>query len=140
MCVRRAEVSATGESYERIKMRSRECESSLPLDYLRKLSRAYEDFLEDISQIIPVLRVNWSEFHSAEDMAVQIQEQYKAMRSIKRVDWDGAASPGVSAFAPRPLATPLLALPPPSASRDPADPFLFFRGLLSPSSQVSSSS
>ena len=49
------------ESLARIKNRARECESSLPLEYLQKLSAAYEDFLEDISQIIPVLRVNWSE-------------------------------------------------------------------------------
>lgn len=80
------------ESYERIKMRSRECESSLPLEYLQKLSKAYEDFLEDISQIIPVLRVDWSSFRSAEEMAVQIQQQYAAMRSIRRVDWDTAPS------------------------------------------------
>jgi deoxyadenosine kinase len=76
------------QSYERIKMRSRECESSLPLEYLIKLSRAYEDFLEDISQIIPVLRVDWSSFRSAEEMAEQIRVQYAAMRAIKRVDWD----------------------------------------------------
>ena len=47
------------ESHERIKMRARDCESALPLEYLRKLSKAYEDFLEDISQLMPVLRVNW---------------------------------------------------------------------------------
>ena len=91
------------ESYERIKARSRECESSLPLEYLKKLSRSYEDFLEDISQIIPVLRVNWSTFHTAEDMAEQIRVQYAAMRSIRRVDWDAPPAP--------PLATP----PPPVA-------------------------
>lgn len=76
------------ESYERIKMRSRDCESSLPLEYLQKLSKAYEDFLQDISQLIPVLRVNWSSFHSAEEMAQQIQTQYRAMRTIRRIDWD----------------------------------------------------
>lgn len=83
-------------------MRARECESSLPLAYLHKLSAAYEDFLEDISQIIPVLRVNWSEFHSAEEMALQIQKQYAKLRSIKRVDWDDAPAAPV----PKALAAP----------------------------------
>ncbi len=36
------------ESYQRIAARSRECESGLPLEYLKKLSAAYEDFLEDV--------------------------------------------------------------------------------------------
>ena len=40
------------EAYDRIKMRSRDCESGLPIEYLQKLSKAYEDFLEDISHII----------------------------------------------------------------------------------------
>jgi hypothetical protein len=92
------------ESYERIKKRSRECESSLPLEYLQKLSRAYEDFLEDISQIIPVLRVNWSSFHTAEEMAEQIRVQYAAMRSIKNVDWDAPKVPAPLATPPPPLA------------------------------------
>ena len=83
-------------------MRARECESSLPVEYLRKLSKAYEDFLEDISQLIPVLRVNWSSFHTAEEMADQIRTQYAALRSIRRIDWDGADA----APAPRQITTP----------------------------------
>lgn len=92
------------ESYERIKKRSRECESALPLEYLQKLSRAYEDFLEDISQIIPVLRVNWSTFHTAEEMAEQIRVQYASMRSIKNVDWDAQKVPAPLTTPPPPLA------------------------------------
>ena len=34
-----------------VQMRGRACESGLPLEYLRKLASAYEDFLEDISQM-----------------------------------------------------------------------------------------
>jgi len=75
------------ESYERIRARSRECESGLPLEYLKKLAAAYENFLEDISKIIPVLRVNWAQFHTPESMARQIQQEYEAMRVIRNVDW-----------------------------------------------------
>lgn len=88
------------ESYERIKMRSRDCECNLPIEYLEKLSRAYEDFLEDISQVIPVLRVDWSTFRTAEDMAKMIQQQYAAMRSIRRVDWDIPAAPAAAPTTP----------------------------------------
>ena len=59
--------------------------------------------LQDIAQLIPVLRVNWSTFRSAEEMARQIQQQYAAMRSIKRVDWDSSAEA---------LPTPLPTTPP----------------------------
>ena len=94
------------EAYERIKMRARECESSLPLDYLRKLSRAYEDFLEDISQLIPVLRVNWSSFHGAEEMAAQIQAQYRALRSIRRIAWNDVAPADADKVATPPKVRP----------------------------------
>ena len=89
------------ESHARIKMRARDCESALPLEYLQKLSKAYEDFLEDISQLIPVLRVNWSSFHTAEAMAQQIQSEYAKMRSIRSINWDAPdAAPGVGTASP----------------------------------------
>ncbi|CAI8021259.1 Deoxyadenosine kinase [Geodia barretti] len=43
------------ESKRRIEMRSRECESTISLDYLRNLHAAYEEFIKDISRIIPAL-------------------------------------------------------------------------------------
>ena len=57
------------ESKRRIEMRRRECESSISLDYLQKLHAAYEDFIQDISRIIPVIRVNYEKFRSADEMA-----------------------------------------------------------------------
>ena len=80
----------------------------MPLEYLQKLSKAYEDFLEDISQLIPVLRVNWSTFHTAEDMAEQIRTQYASMRSIRRIDWEApaAAEPAAPSTPVLPAAKP----------------------------------
>ena len=75
------------ESLSRINSRSRECEAGLPLAYLQKLHVAYEAFLQDISQIIPVLRVSWHEFHSAEAMAEQIRIKYADLRTIRSIDW-----------------------------------------------------
>ena len=53
-------------------MRRRECESTISLDYLQNLHAAYEQFIKDISRIIPVIRVNYERFRSADEMAEMI--------------------------------------------------------------------
>ena len=60
------------ESKRRIDMRQRECESSISLDYLQNLHSAYEEFIQDISRIIPVIRVNYERFRTADEMAEMI--------------------------------------------------------------------
>ena len=60
------------ESMRRIQMRSRECESTISLDYLRSLHAAYEEFISDIARIIPVIRVNYEKFRTADEMAEMI--------------------------------------------------------------------
>ena len=60
------------ESLRRIKMRSRDCESTISLEYLQNLYSAYEAFITDIARIIPVLRVNYEQFHTADEMADMI--------------------------------------------------------------------
>lgn len=60
------------ESKRRIDMRKRECESNISLDYLSRLHAAYEDFMEDIARIIPVIRVNYEKFRTADEMADMI--------------------------------------------------------------------
>ena len=60
------------ESKRRIEMRSRDCESTISLDYLQNLHSAYEEFIRDISRIIPVIRVNYERFRSADEMADMI--------------------------------------------------------------------
>ena len=53
-------------------MRSRECESTISLEYLQKLHSAYELFISDIARIIPVIRVNYERFHTPEEMSDMI--------------------------------------------------------------------
>ena len=60
------------ESKRRIEMRQRECESTITLDYLRNLHAAYEEFIKDIARIIPVIRVNYEKFRTADEMADMI--------------------------------------------------------------------
>lgn len=73
------------ESLERIKLRSRDCESTISLDYLKELHAAYEEFLLDIARVIPVLRVKYSEFKTAEEMANIINEEFHKMLNIKTI-------------------------------------------------------
>jgi deoxyadenosine kinase len=63
-------------SMERIKARSRDVESGITLDYLHALHRGYEEFIADISRLIPVIRVDYDRFATAEEMAEVIQRDY----------------------------------------------------------------
>ena len=78
------------ESLRRIKMRARGCEVGITVDYLTKLYNAYEEFLKEISKVIPVIRVNYSEFKTAEEMAQIIKREYDSMHNIKNVDYNEA--------------------------------------------------
>eukprot|EP00824_Muranothrix_gubernata_P004652 TRINITY_DN15965_c0_g1_i1.p1 TRINITY_DN15965_c0_g1~~TRINITY_DN15965_c0_g1_i1.p1 ORF type:complete len:239 (+),score=42.02 TRINITY_DN15965_c0_g1_i1:24-719(+) len=73
------------ESLERIKSRGRACEQSISLDYLKNLRSAYEDFIREISRVIPVIRVRWDQFHNAEEMAQTIKKEYTAMQNVRLV-------------------------------------------------------
>lgn len=53
-------------------MRNRDCELGIKLEYLQDLHKAYEEFLQDISRIIPVIKVNYEQFHTADEMAEMI--------------------------------------------------------------------
>jgi deoxyadenosine kinase len=79
------------ESLRRIKMRARGCETGITIDYLTKLYNAYEEFLKEISKVIPVIRVNYSKFKTAEEMAQIIKREYDSMHNIKNVDYNNAA-------------------------------------------------
>ena len=63
-------------SLERIRSRGRGMESGITFEYLQALYRGYEEFIEDISRIIPVIRVDYERFATAEEMAEVIQRDY----------------------------------------------------------------
>ena len=78
------------ESLERIKKRARGCETGITLEYLTKLYNGYEEFIKQISKVIPVLRINYSRFKSAEEMAEIIKKEYESMQNVKKIDYDEA--------------------------------------------------
>lgn len=69
------DVSPEG-SFERIKARGRDMEKVITLDYLKALYQGYQDFIGDISKVLPVIRIDYDRFATAEEMAEVIQRDY----------------------------------------------------------------
>jgi deoxyadenosine kinase len=78
-------------SMERIRQRDRGCESGIDLDYLRRLYQGYEEFVADISKLIPVIRVGWNEFWEVEEIAAAITREYTQTSFLRQVT-KGASS------------------------------------------------
>ena len=74
-------------SMQRIQQRSRDVESGISMDYLRSLHRHYEDFIADISRAIPVIRVCWEQYGSAEEMAQVIEHEYLNGSFLRNAAW-----------------------------------------------------
>ncbi len=71
-------------SLERIRQRGREVENSVSLEYLSALYRGYQAFIADISRVIPVIRVDYDRFATAEEMARVIQREYLDHSFLRR--------------------------------------------------------
>jgi deoxyadenosine kinase len=74
-------------SLERIRLRERNVESGVTLEYLRALYGEYETFVRDISRSIPVIRVDWDQFRNVEEMAVVIEQEYLRGSFLRKVAW-----------------------------------------------------
>ena len=75
------------ESLRRINERNRGCESGIGIEYLSALHAAYERFLNEISRIIPVIKVDYSRFRTAEEMAAAIKQEYRELTMVRHVTW-----------------------------------------------------
>ncbi|GKT15478.1 Deoxynucleoside kinase [Aduncisulcus paluster] len=90
------------QSMERIKMRARGCEVGISLEYLKNLDKAYQEFLEDISLVIPVIKVKWSDFKGASEVAHALAREFKRIGNIRYVSWEsGSPSGSPIIFAPK---------------------------------------
>ncbi|MBI4917558.1 MAG: deoxynucleoside kinase [Acidobacteria bacterium] len=72
-------------SMERIRERSRGCETGITVEYLTRLHDGYEEFLREISKLIPVLRVEWNEFWEVERLAEAISREYTRGNFLREV-------------------------------------------------------
>ena len=78
-------------SAERIRKRSRDVESNIPLGYLQALHEGYQEFIESISKVIPVIRIDYERFATAEEMAEVIKREYLDASFLRQVTrWDPA--------------------------------------------------
>ena len=76
-------------SAARIRMRSRDVEAKIELGYLHALYEGYLEFIEGISRVIPVIRVDYERFATAEEMAEVIKREYldaSFLRQVTRFD------------------------------------------------------
>ncbi len=76
-------------SMERIRNRSRGVEADIQLSYLEALHQGYERFVKDISRVIPVIRIDYERFATADEMAEVIKREYldaNFMRQATRFD------------------------------------------------------
>ena len=74
-------------SLERVRARDRSVESGITLEYLTALYTEYGRFIEDISRTIPVIRVDYDQFRSPEEMAQVIEREYLDARFLRQVVW-----------------------------------------------------
>ena len=67
---------------QRIINRSRNCEIGITLEYLRALKKGYEDWLDDISDRIQVIKVDWNEFGTTDDIVKKINEKIQKKKGL----------------------------------------------------------
>ncbi len=76
-------------SIERIARRGRAFEKTISEEYLADLYRNYENFIEDISKVIPVIRVKWDAFREVEEVAEAIKQEYLKTSFLRQaIKWD----------------------------------------------------
>jgi deoxyadenosine kinase len=73
------------KSMERIRERDRGIESGITVEYLTRLYKNYEEFLHEISRLIPVLRVRWDDFWEVERLAEAITREYMRDSFLREV-------------------------------------------------------
>lgn len=73
---------------ERIRLRGRDVENGVSLDYLSALYEEYERFIQDISRSIPVIRVDYDRFRDVEEMAQVIEREYLHSSFLRQVRWE----------------------------------------------------
>lgn len=76
------------ESMRRISSRNRGCESGITLEYLQNLKKAYDVFIVEISRLIPVIKVNYERFRTADEMAAAIADKYLSLGRIQHVFYE----------------------------------------------------
>lgn len=67
---------------ERVRERARPCENGVDLEYLKALKAGYEEWLVDVEPRIPVLRLDWDEFHDTNEVIAKINQKLVDRRGL----------------------------------------------------------
>jgi len=77
------------KALERINLRSRDAEAGLPLEYLQKLHKGYEEFVEEMARYTVVIDLDWAEYQPTWKVVERIQQEtqtnQKFLRSLRRI-------------------------------------------------------
>ncbi|KAG9394728.1 Deoxynucleoside kinase [Carpediemonas membranifera] len=76
------------ESMRRVEMRARGCETGVQLEYLQRLYKAYEEFIGAIAKVIPVIKIRWDEFRTADEVVDRIALEYAKLANVRAVTFD----------------------------------------------------
>ena len=68
------------EALRRVRERSRSCETKMSLEYLTELRNGYEEWLKDVRDRIPVLKLDWDTYMDPEKVASLIKSALAAKR------------------------------------------------------------
>jgi len=63
-----------GTALKRIRERGRESEQGIPLEYLQLLNRGYGELLEQRQKRVRVLRIDWEDFQTVDNVCSKIKE------------------------------------------------------------------
>jgi deoxyadenosine kinase len=74
-------------SLERVRLRTRDVESGVTLEYLTALHAEYERFIEEIARTVPVIRVDWDRFRDVEEMATVVEREYLNSSFLRNAQW-----------------------------------------------------
>lgn len=75
-------------SFQRVQERRRDVEKGVTKEYLQALYAEYENFVREISRVIPLIRVSWNQYRDVEEMAEVIKREYLDHSFVRKVkDW-----------------------------------------------------
>ena len=66
----------------RVQQRERDCESGISLSYLKQLKEGYEEWLQDVSPRIPVIRIDWNEFCDVDEVVKAIDKKLEERNGL----------------------------------------------------------
>jgi deoxyadenosine kinase len=77
------------KALQRVIQRSRSCESTIPVEYLKRLYDGYDLFIKEMSQYTVVIDIDWNEFIPTEKITNMVFDKIKQeknfIRSIRRI-------------------------------------------------------